>query len=103
VQDALWECLQRGQAVRWEKARKLATRLWQQWDGLWTFAQVDGVEPTNNAAKRAVRPAVLWRKGCFGTQSKSLFGNYIVFANRLTNKRIDAMYTTASLGVMACS
>jgi transposase len=71
VQDALWECLQRGQAMRWEKARKLATRLWQQWDGLWTFAQVDGVEPTNNAAERAVRPAVLWRKGCFGTQSEA--------------------------------
>jgi transposase len=57
--------------VRWEKARKLATRLWQQWDGLWTFAQVDGVEPTNNAAERALRPGVLWRKGCFGTQSEA--------------------------------
>jgi transposase len=69
VQDAVWACLQRGKAVRWEKARKLATTLWQQWDGLWTFAQVEGVEPTNNAAERALRPAVLWRKGCFGTQS----------------------------------
>jgi transposase len=28
-----------------------------------------GVEPTNNAAERALRPAVLWRKGSFGTQS----------------------------------
>jgi transposase len=71
VQDALWDCLQRGKAVRWAKARKLATKLWQQWDGLWTFAQVEGVEPTNNAAERAVRPAVLWRKGCFGTQSEA--------------------------------
>jgi transposase len=69
VQDALWDCLRRGKAVRWNKARKLATTLWQQWDGLWTFAQVAGVEPTNNAAERALRPAVLWRKGCFGTQS----------------------------------
>jgi transposase len=24
------------------------------------------VEPTNNAAERALRPAVLWRKGSFG-------------------------------------
>jgi transposase len=39
------------------------------WDGLWVFALVDGVEPTNNAAERALRPAVLWRKECFGTQS----------------------------------
>jgi len=27
------------------------------------------VEPTNNAAERAIRPAVLWRKGSFGTHS----------------------------------
>ncbi|HVE74177.1 MAG TPA: IS66 family transposase [Mycobacteriales bacterium] len=39
------------------------------WPALWTFAHVDGVEPTNNAAERALRPAVLWRKGSFGTQS----------------------------------
>jgi transposase len=36
---------------------------------LWTFVRVEGVEPTNNAAERAIRPAVLYRKGCFGTQS----------------------------------
>ena len=38
------------------------------WPALWTFTRVDGVEPTNNAAERALRPAVLWRKGSFGTQ-----------------------------------
>src|SRR6266853_1477411 len=37
---------------------------------LWTFVQVDGVEPTNNAAERALRPGVLWRKGSFGTPSE---------------------------------
>jgi transposase len=36
---------------------------------LWTFLTVAGVEPTNNAAEQALRPAVLWRKGSFGTQS----------------------------------
>ena len=35
----------------------------------WTFVQVEGVEPTNNAAERSLRPGVLWRKGSFGTQS----------------------------------
>jgi transposase len=34
-----------------------------------TFAAVEGVEPTNNAAERALRPAVLWRQGCFGADS----------------------------------
>lgn len=38
---------------------------------LWTFVHVQGVEPTNNAAERIVRPAVLWRKCSFGTDSPS--------------------------------
>jgi transposase len=38
-------------------------------DALWTFVRVEGVEPTNNAAERAIRPGVLWRKGSFGTQN----------------------------------
>jgi transposase len=36
---------------------------------LWTFVRVEGVEPTNNAAERALRRAVLWRRKSFGTQS----------------------------------
>jgi transposase len=37
---------------------------------LFTFISVAGVEPTNNVAERAIRPAVLWRKGSFGTDSE---------------------------------
>lgn len=36
---------------------------------LWTFVHLEGVEPTNNTAERAIRPGVLWRKGSFGTHS----------------------------------
>ena len=36
---------------------------------LWTFVEVNGVEPTNNAAEQIVRPGVLWRKKSFGTDS----------------------------------
>jgi len=36
---------------------------------LWTFIDLPGVEPTNNAAERALRPAVLWRRRSFGTHS----------------------------------
>ena len=50
-------------------AGPLCGNLLDAWPALWTFAHVDGVEPTNNAAERALRPAVLWRKGSFGTQS----------------------------------
>jgi hypothetical protein len=35
---------------------------------LFTFLRVEGIEPTNNAAERD-RPAVQWRKICFGNQS----------------------------------
>jgi len=38
-------------------------------DAMWTFVYVEGVEPTNNRAERALRPAVVWRKGSFGTDS----------------------------------
>lgn len=39
---------------------------------LWTFVfhYREGVEPTNNASERAIRPAVLMRKTSFGTQSE---------------------------------
>ncbi len=37
---------------------------------LWTFVRNARVEPTNNAAERVVRQAVLWRKSSFGTQSE---------------------------------
>jgi transposase len=36
---------------------------------LWAFVWREGIEPTNNAAERALRHAVLWRKGGGGTDS----------------------------------
>jgi transposase len=38
-------------------------------EGLWAFARVQGVEPTNNAVERALRPAVIWRRISGGTDS----------------------------------
>lgn len=37
---------------------------------LWTFSEVGGVEPTNNVAERAIRPAVLLKKRTFGVESE---------------------------------
>jgi transposase len=36
---------------------------------LWLFVAIEGVEPTNNAAERAIRPAVIWRRTSFGSQT----------------------------------
>lgn len=44
-------------------------KMLQVFPAFWTFSRVPGVEPTNNTAERTLRPAVLYRKGCFGTHS----------------------------------
>jgi transposase len=51
------------------KTRSVCKELWKHREHLWTFVDVAGVEPTNNAAERALRHAVIWRKLSFGTQS----------------------------------
>jgi transposase len=38
---------------------------------LWTFVRVEGVEPTNNHAERALRHGVIYRKLSGGTESES--------------------------------
>ncbi len=69
VQDAFAAVLDEGSRCVDPKAAGLCRALDRLWPALWTFVDEDGVEPTNNAAERALRPAVLWRKGSFGTQS----------------------------------
>ena len=38
---------------------------------LWRFASAEGVPPRNNAAERALRHGVIWRKTSFGTDSEA--------------------------------
>lgn len=49
----------------------LCRALLKNWASLWAWQAVAGGEPTNNAAERALRPAVLWRKSSFGHQSET--------------------------------
>lgn len=51
------------------KLAGMCNPLYDHRDWLWTFLDVEGVEPTNNVSERALRPAVIWRKLSFGTQS----------------------------------
>ena len=51
-------------------ARRLAKRLLQSGGDLLTFAEFEGVPATNNRAEREIRPAVLMRKGCYGSGSR---------------------------------
>ena len=52
-----------------KKARYFCRNVMKLEPALWTFARVEGVEPTNNHAERMLRPAVIWRKKCFGSHS----------------------------------
>src|SRR5688572_31846656 len=70
LQARLGRLLRRGQESPDGKAAALCRELRKWWPALWTFARVEGIEPTNNGAERALRPAVLWRKGSFGSDSE---------------------------------
>jgi transposase len=55
--------------TRWH--RQFANNLLKVWPALWTFTTIDGVEPTNNPAERALRSPVIHRKLSLGTQSEN--------------------------------
>ena len=55
--------------VRNKRCRGMARNLLKAWPALWTFADHEGVEPTNNHAERALRGAVIYRKLSLGSQS----------------------------------
>jgi transposase len=61
--------LKAGQTCGVAKTEGVCREVLKVHEALWTFIRVEGIEPTNNAAERAIRPGVLWRKGSFGTQS----------------------------------
>lgn len=59
--------LERGSGCGCAKTSGVCSELLALEESLWRFAAVEGVEPTNNAAERAVRHAVCWRKTSYGT------------------------------------
>jgi transposase len=73
IQTELWQLLQdaspKSRRTRWH--RRFANNLLKVWPALWTFTTIDGVEPTNNPAERALRGPVIHRKLSLGTQSKT--------------------------------
>lgn len=66
----LRDLLTRGSSCGCAKTEALCRNLLAWEPALWTFTRVEGVEPTNNAAERALRPAVLWRRRSFGCHSE---------------------------------
>jgi len=79
LQAQVGALLQEGTTLEQAKTRRACQNIHKLEPALWTFVTVEGVEPTNNAAERALRRAVVWRRRSFGTQS----GEGSRFAERL--------------------
>ena len=70
VQDRFGGLLNEGLLPSVPDMNGICVALAHLWDGLWTFTKIEDVEPTNNAAERAARPAVTLRKTSLGSQSE---------------------------------
>lgn len=68
--DQIMDLLERGARMREPRTARFCGSLLGQWPSLWLFTEAEGVEPTNNAAERALRNGVIWRKLSFGTRSE---------------------------------
>ena len=53
----------------WAKTVRTCRQLLKVEPALWLFTQVEGIEPTNNQTEQSIRPAVLWRRCSYGSQS----------------------------------
>jgi transposase len=69
VREAVGTTLQRGKSCKCSQTAGTCKELLGNEEWLWTFVDVEGVEPTNNEAERAERQAVLLRKTSGGTDS----------------------------------
>ena len=67
--DKVGQLLRLGATCTHDKTAATCRDILKREAALWTFIDQEGVVPTNNFAERQIRPAVLWRKSSFGTQS----------------------------------
>ena len=69
LKRAVRRALEGGTRCGHEKTAGVCREILALFVALWTFATVEGVEPTNNRAEQDLRPAVQMRKLSFGTDS----------------------------------
>jgi transposase len=63
--------LAEGRRLADKKTARTCAKLLKTSEALWTFVRLEGVEPTNNSAERAVRHGVICRKLSGGTKSEA--------------------------------
>ena len=71
LRPQILQYLREGQGVPVRKVAGMCREILALEPALFTFVDIEGLEPTNNRAERAIRPAVLWRKGSFGSDSEA--------------------------------
>ena len=71
IQEEVYNLLEIGTLLGHRETRRTCQNILKVKQAFWTFVDQEGVEPTNNAAERALRRGVIWRKHSFGTQSKT--------------------------------
>jgi transposase len=71
VRRRILALLEDGRALPCAKVAGMCKQMLTLREAFFTFVDHESVEPTNNAAERALRFAVLWRKGSFGSDSAS--------------------------------
>jgi transposase len=71
LRDQFKTLLQQGTRARHKKTSRFAAGLLGEFDALWMFCEVPAIDPTNNAAERALRHGVIMRKTQLGTQSQA--------------------------------
>jgi transposase len=82
IRQEVIDLLEIGTLLGHRETRRTCKNILKVKQALWTFVDQEGVEPTNNAAERALRRGVIWRRRSYGTQSAngSLFVERILTA-----------------------
>ena len=71
IRHEVYNLLQLGTLLKATKTRNTCRNILKVEKALWTFVDQEGIEPTNNAAERALRRSVIWRRRSFGSQSEA--------------------------------
>jgi hypothetical protein len=82
--------------------RRLANRMIKHRDHLFTFLYVEEVEPTNNAAERALRPAVIARKLSAGNRSPTGAQTHGIIASLAQTARQNGRDFIAAAKAVLC-
>ena len=71
LRELIQGLLEHGAHGRHARTRNFCAGVLDEYPALWTFCEVPGIAPTNNAAERALRHPVIIRKTQLGTQSNT--------------------------------